>query len=276
MEPLATVGRSTLYAADVIDFLRGYDGRQFDVTVTSPPYGLGKEYEGVDDTWARDDYFGWVEMWAASLYDQTSEHGRVCVNVPLDVNLGGHLFFASEFHTSMIAAGWEFQSQIIWDKGVINNKTAYGSWMSANSPNVMTPAEIVLVYNREGWNRSRPKGPSDITKEHFMEWRTTIWSIPGAKASKLGHPAPFPLELPKRLIQLFSFKDDLILDVFAGSGTTLEAAELLGRESVGVDLVERYLKDLAIPRIEAARDVREGALTQGQERLVNAPLPTAS
>ena len=284
MDPLAAVGRTTLYASDTVEFLRAYDGRRFGVTVTSPPYNLGKDYgEGAEhDSWAAADYFDWVELWGRLLYDRTEEHGRLCLNVPLDVNLNGNRLFASDMHMSMLAAGWEFQTAVVWDKIVGSNSTAFGSWLSANAPNVMMPVELVLVYNREGWNRQRypqkaAQAATEITAEQFLEWRTTVWRFPGASAKRADQPAPFPPELPKRCLKLFSFTDDLILDPFVGSGTTCEQAELLGRESIGVDQNAAYLTELAVPRITRARDIREGALVDpAGVRLVNLTLEEAS
>lgn len=276
MDPTMVVGRSTLYVSDVVEFLSCYDGRPFDVTVSSPPYNLSKEYEGVSDAWEWDDYIGWVEYWGKSLLDCTSDHGRLCLNVPFDTFRNGHIMLAAEYNTAMQLAGWEYQSTVIWNKGVINNRTAYGSFMSASAPNVMMPAEAILVYSKGAWRRGKNGRTDDITKEQFMQWRSTIWDIPGESAKRRGHPAPFPEAIPERLIKLYSFQEDLIFDPFLGSGTTCAVAEELGRESVGVDCVQSYVEDLAVPRIQAATDFREGALTDGQgERWVNIPLTDA-
>lgn len=266
MEPLASIGRTTLYASDVVDFLKAYDGREFGITVTSPPYNLGKDYgEGANDDWALADYFDWCELWASKLYERTEAHGRLCLNVPLDVNLNGKRLFSSDVHVSMLAAGWEFQTTIVWDKGIINNKTAYGSWLSASAPNVMMPVELILVYNREGWIRGNRGRTTEITREEFMGWRTSVWSFPGASAKRANQPAPFPKELPRRCLKLFGFAEDLAFDPFVGSGTTCEVAESMGRASVGVDQSAEYLTQLAVPRITAARDAREGSITDSND-----------
>lgn len=277
MEPLASIGRTTLYAMDVIDFLKGYEGRRFGLTITSPPYNLGKEYGENHDSWETADYLDWVEYWGRLLYEQTEEHGRLCLNIPLDVNLGGKRFFPAEVHASMLAAGWEFQASIAWDKIVGSSGTAWGSWLSASAPNVIMPVELVLVYNREGWKRGRNGRTTDIAPREFLDWWNQVWRFPGARRKKDGHPAPFPPELPRRLMKLFGFAEDLHCDPFVGTGTTCEVAELLGRESVGVDNHPPYLTDEAIPRITAARDIRLGSLTDSEgQRWENLPLDSAA
>lgn len=275
MDPIATVGGASLYGADVVEFLRDYDGRPFDVTVTSPPYALGKEYEEVEAGWAWDDYTDWLELWGRCLLDRTADHGRLLLNVPIDTYRSGHIPFAAEALASMVAAGWEYQSTIIWDKGVTSNSTAYGSWLSASSPTIIVPAEAVLVLSKGDWTRGKRGRTTDITRPQFMEWRSSVWSFPGASASKAGHPAPFPTQLAERLLRLFAFREDLILDPFVGSGTTCAVAEMLGRASVGVDRDSDYLTKLAVPRIRAALDLRAGAVVDvAGTRWENLALPT--
>jgi site-specific DNA-methyltransferase (adenine-specific) len=272
--PTATIGLSHLYAGDAVQFLREYDGRQVDQTLTSPPYNLGKAYEGMPDDLAWADYLDWVELWAAHLYDVTVDHGRLVLNVPLDRNLGGeHVPFASEVLASLQAAGWRFETHVVWDKVVTNGSTAYGSWLSASAPNVVMPVEVLLVMSKGTWKRGIHGRATDITAEQFMGWRNTVWRFPGASAAKAKHPAPFPEELARRALRLFGFRQDLVLDPFVGSGTTCAVAEELGRASIGVDQSAEYLEQLAAPRIEAARDRRLGGLTDSQgQRWENLPL----
>lgn len=263
--PTASVGLARLYAADAVQFLQEYEGRAFDVTLTSPPYELGKEYDGLADDLAWGDYLEWTRSWAGHILDLTVDHGRLLVNVPINRNLGDeHVPFADEVLEALEEVGWRYETHVIWDKGVINSKTAYGSWMSASAPAVIMPVETLLVLSKGSWIRGKHGRDTDIGRDQFMEWRSSVWRIPGASAKKLGHPAPYPEAFVERALRLFAFRQDLIFDPFLGSGTTCAVAEWLGRESIGVDQSERYLLDLAVPRIEAARDRRTGALTDGK------------
>lgn len=267
-------GKSTLYASDAVEFLRAYTGRPFDVTVTSPPYGLDKRYDGTTDAWEWADYLDWTEQWGKWLLERTSERGRLILNIPLDSFFGGRRIpFDAEVTMSMIAAGWTYQTKIIWDKIVTTSKTAYGSWMSPSAPTVFMPAEAIIVFSKGDWVRGKHGRTSDIARDEFMEYRSSIWRRRGESAKTRGHPAPYPEEIVRRALLLFAFKEDLIFDPFVGSGTTCAVAERLGMESVGVDVSAEYLGTLATPRILAAADEREGALVDSAGvRYINSSL----
>lgn len=131
----------------------------------------------------------------------------------------------------------------------MNGSCAWGSWMSAKSPRLRDIHEYLLVFTKEGFSRP-DRGESDISKEDFMSGTLSVWNIPPESAKKVGHPAPFPVELAEKVIKLFSYKDDVILDPFCGSGTTCLAANRSGRSYVGYDIVAEYC-DLARARIAA-------------------------
>lgn len=274
MTPSITAGRSSLYASDVVDFLKAYGGRPFDVTVTSPPYGLDKRYDGTTDAWEWADYLDWTEQWGKHLLERTSGGGRLALNVPIDSFFGGRRTpFDAEITMAMIAAGWTYQTKIVWDKIVTTSKTAYGSWMSPSAPTVFMPAEVLIVFSKGGWVRGKKGRTSDISRDEFMEYRSEIWRHHGESAKARNHPAPYPEEIVRRALLLFAFKEDLIFDPFVGSGTTCAVAERLGMESVGVDTSLDYLTELAAPRIRKASDEREGALVDSNGlRYVNASL----
>ena len=108
IEPFASVGKSRLYASDICDFLVQYDGRPFDVTITSPPYNLKKEYTGFLDTLAWEEYLQWIEKWAKLLLERTSPHGRLCINVPIDSNLNGHVPFDADITRVLMDVEWQY------------------------------------------------------------------------------------------------------------------------------------------------------------------------
>ena len=119
--------------------------------------------------------------------------------------------------------------------------------MSASSPHIIAPAELIVVMYKDRWKKTY-KGKSDISKDEFLEWTNGVWTFSGESKKKIGHPAPFPVELPKRCIKLFSYKGDVVLDPFAGSGTTLLAANMLGRKVFGIEISREYC-ELAMKRI---------------------------
>lgn len=173
--------------------------------------------------------------------------GRICVNT---ANTGRKPYCPLTAHTWKIltSIGFLGRGEIIWDKGNLqNNKTSWGSWTSAANPTLRDRHEYVLVACKAQFARNR-KGVSTITSEEFTKYTQSIWDIAPAHASRVGHPAPFPLELPRRLIKLYSYVSDVVWDPLCGSGTTCLAALQEGRHYIGTDLSPEYV-DLARKRV---------------------------
>ena len=131
----------------------------------------------------------------------------------------------------------------------ISRHTAWGSWKSASAPHIIAPVEVIIVLYKRQWKRERA-GKSDITGDEFKSWVKGVWSFNGESARRVGHEAPFPRELPKRCIKLFSFVGDTILDPFCGSGTTLIEAAVNHRKSIGIEKEEKYCR-LSLSRVKA-------------------------
>lgn len=130
----------------------------------------------------------------------------------------------------------------------ISRRTAWGSWKSASAPVVIAPAELIVVLYKYEWKKTNGSIISDITGDEFKDWTYGMWTFNGESKKRIGHPAPFPKELPYRCIKMFSFVDDLVFDPFAGSGTTLIVASNTGRRAVGTELDKGYC-ELAKNRI---------------------------
>ncbi len=142
------------------------------------------------------------------------------------------------------------RGEIIWNKASsASPSTAWGSWLSAANPVLRDIHEYILVFSKESFSRKRGTKKNTIASENFMEWTKSVWTFPAVSAKSIGHPAPFPEELPHRLIQLYTFKDDVVLDPFCGSGTACIAAIKDGRHYIGYDVEEKYVQ-LANQRIK--------------------------
>ena len=150
----------------------------------------------------------------------------------------------------MIDIGFRMRGEIIWNKGAgAGVSMAWGSWMSAANPVLRDVHEYILVFSKGEYSRKKPKDKKNtISKEQFMEWTKSVWTMSPESAKKIGHPAPFPVELPFRLLQLYSFTGDIVLDPFMGSGSTAIAALKAGRKYVGYEIDSEYIK-LAQERI---------------------------
>jgi site-specific DNA-methyltransferase (adenine-specific) len=240
-----------------------------DLVVTSPPYNLDVSYNGYADDLPYPFYLEWVRLWATALLRIARSGGRVCVNIPLDSNKGGKRPVYADYVRIFLETGWRYQTTIVWNEQNISRRTAWGSWRSPSAPFVTAPVEMIPVFYKDTWRR--PKGqrqtdlqrdeflawtlgtwelPADLQEEELQAWIEKAWSFPGENPKKVKHPAPFPVELPRRLIKLYSYLDDVILDPFLGSGTTAVAAKQLGRRCIGIDVDPTYCQ-IAMERVGA-------------------------
>ncbi len=208
-----------------------------DITITSPPYNVGLEYDNTDDTITYDAYLKFTRKWLSNVFHWTKSTGRLCLNVGLDKNKNGKRPVCADITRLALEVGWKYHATVIWNEGNISRRTAWGSWLSASAPHVIAPVEVILILYKDEWKRNK-SGITTITKEQFMEYVLGMWTFNGSK--KNGHIAPFPPELPKRCIRLFSYEDDVILDPFVGSGTTVLESLDNNRQSVGIDISKEY------------------------------------
>lgn len=227
-----------------------------DLIVTSPPYNVDIHYNSYDDRITYEQYLEFTEKWLFKAYHLLKEDGRLCLNIPLDKNKGGQQSVGADITTIAKKIGFKYHSTIIWNEGNISKRTAWGSFMSAAAPYVIAPVEIIVILYKKIWKKLSGSRKSDITKEEFMQWTNGIWTFSGESKKKIGHPAPFPVELPRRCIKLFSFVGDTVLDPFMGSGTTLIAAYLNNRKGIGVEIDRSYC-ELAIKRLQQEAKINQ-------------------
>jgi site-specific DNA-methyltransferase (adenine-specific) len=222
-----------------------------DLIVTSPPYNVDIKYNTHDDQISYERYLEFSEKWMRRCYEWLKDDGRFCLNIPLDINKGGQQSVGADLTeiAKSDKVGFKYHSTIIWNEGNISRRTAWGSWMSASAPYVIAPVEVIIVLYKKSWKKTSGSRESDITRKEFMDLTNGLWTFSGEKKSRIGHPAPFPVELPRRCMKLFSYKGDTILDPFLGSGSTLVATRLNDRNGIGIDIDMRYCK-IAIERLQ--------------------------
>lgn len=209
------------------------------IVITSPPYNVGKEY---DKDMSIEEYRSLLSRVWKECKRVLVPGGRICINI---ANIGRkpympmHVFITED----MLKLGWLMRGEIIWNKGAsVGASTAWGSWLSAKNPILRDVHEYILIFSKDTFSRDKTNKKSTISKEEFLEFTKSVWNIQTASAKRIGHPAPFPLELPYRLIQLYTFENDVVLDPFIGSGQTAIAALKTNRKYVGYEIKEDYVK----------------------------------
>lgn len=217
--------------------------------VTSPPYNVGKDY---DENLTLEEYREFLRRVWQEVKRVLVPGGRACINI---ANLGRkpyiplHTFIVDD----MLDLGFLMRGEVIWNKGSSGSpSTAWGTWLSPKNPVLRDVHEYILIFSKGTFTRANPyKRRSTLKREEFLEFTKSVWNFPAESATRVGHPAPFPLELPYRLIQLYTFEGEVVLDPFMGSGQTAIAALKCGRYFVGYEINEDYVR-LAERRIREA------------------------
>jgi len=215
--------------------------------VTSPPYNVGKEY---DENLTLQEYRQFLKQVWKEVCRVLVPGGRACINI---ANLGRkpyiplHAFIVED----MLELGFLMRGEVIWNKASSSSpSTAWGSWLSAANPTLRDIHEYILIFSKDMFGRRNVhKRRSSISQEEFLEFTKSVWTFPAEPARAVGHPAPFPVELPYRLLQLYTFEGEVILDPFMGSGQAAIAAMKTNRRYVGYDISEEYVR-LAEKRIK--------------------------
>ena len=255
--------------------------RSVHLMVTSPPYSVGKDY---DEDWSLEEYRALLKAAWKETKRVLVPGGRACINV---ANLGRKPYIPLHAYIiqDMERLGFLMRGEIIWDKGSsAGASTAWGSWLSASNPYIRDQHEYILVFSKDSYQRPRLEGrENSIGREEFMAstrsmWRLqegepeefpvpTVWEMNSESATRVGHPAPFPVELPKRCIELYTYRDEVIYDPFMGSGTTGVAAVTCGRRFVGYEITPEY-QERAMQRIHATQmeQLYESATSESAQR----------
>ena len=208
--------------------------------ITSPPYNVGKEY---DNDLTLDEYLELLTGVFREVHRKLVTGGRACINI---ANIGRKPYIPLHAMVIeiMLDLGFLMRGEIIWDKSAsAGGSCAWGSWMSASNPVLRDYHEYILVFSKDSYSKNKKQEKRDtVGHDDFIQWTQSVWKFPAVNAKKIGHPAPFPVELPHRLINLYSYEGDVVLDPFCGSGSTCIAAIRNNRRYIGYDIKEEYIE----------------------------------
>lgn len=228
-----------------VDVIHCHDSRKMEhlpdnsihLMVTSPPYNVGKDYE---EDLSLTEYKNLLGDVMQETYRVLVEGGRACINI---ANIGRKPYIPLHALVIELAneCGFLMRGEVIWDKGASSGSScAWGSWRSASNPCLRDVHEYILIFSKGSFNR-RSKGQNTIGRDEFIDATKSVWTLPTASAKKEQHPAPFPVELPARLIQLYSYEGDIVLDPFMGGGSTAIASIESDRRYVGYEIDKKYV-----------------------------------
>jgi site-specific DNA-methyltransferase (adenine-specific) len=258
LNPVHSSNKMKLYNNDCLDVIHCLQCDSIDLLITSPPYNvnLGKNkfnkssYDLYNDNKDHKEYILWMESIFDALYSKLKKGSRICINIGDGKN--GKVPTHSDIIQFMTKIGYLPFANIIWNKGQVGSRCSWGSWMSPSSPSFVNSYEFILIFAKES-KKLQAKGETDLERQEFIDWSLGIWNIkPETQMKKIGHPAMMPLEIPKRLIKMLSWKDSTVFDPFNGAGTTGLACQLLNRKYIAAELSSDYC-EISVNRWQNAK-----------------------
>lgn len=241
--------KNTIINGDSLKVLNYLPKESVHLIITSPPYNLSIDYANHNDELPYEEYLAWMKQIWKGCKDVLVKGGRLCINIGENKRQNINTPTHSSFIQQCSELGFLYRGTIIWNKNSSAKHCAWGSWQSASSPHIVPRHEYIIIFSKDDYKLEGKKENTDMNGDEFMEYTRSVWNMGTESKTKIGHPAPFPLELPKRLIKFYSFQGQTVLDIFSGSGTVGVASHQLDRNFILIDNSLEYCQ-LAKKRIE--------------------------
>ncbi|HTT26097.1 MAG TPA: site-specific DNA-methyltransferase [Thermoplasmata archaeon] len=246
--PASNAVRDRVLHGDALEALRRLPSESVHLAITSPPYNLGIPYLGYADRRGAEEYLAWLRSVWKELHRVLVDGGRFALNVA-PTSIKDFRPIHHDLSTDLRALGYIMRTEIIWYKQTMGRRTAWGSWRSPSNPHIIPSWEYVLVFSKGRWKLDGERSRIDISSEEFQQFSDGFWHIPPERTRK-GHPAPFPEELIERLVKFYSYRGNLVLDMFGGTGTVAAVARRLGRHFLSIDSSPEYCQ-IILDRVRA-------------------------
>lgn len=250
-----------IICGDCLEVMSQIPDETVHLAVTSPPYNLGIKYDNHDDSLAYDNYLEWMKKVWIETKRVLVQGGRFALNIA-PTSIKNFRPIHHDFSNQLREIGMTMRTEIIWYKQTMKRRTAWGSWMSPSNPHIVPSWEYVLVFCKDSWTLEGDSKDRDITNDEFMRFSDGFWYIP-PESQRRGHPTPFPEMLIYRLIKFYTYKGNVVLDMFGGTGTVAAVAQKTGRHFIHIDISQKYC-EISKQRLETARMLQELPLSVGR------------
>jgi site-specific DNA-methyltransferase (adenine-specific) len=250
-----------IICGDVLEVMAEIPENTVHLAITSPPYNLSINYDSYKDDLAYEEYLDWTKKVWLETKRVLESGGRFALNIA-PTSIKNFRPIHHDFANQLREIGMIFRTEIVWYKQTMKRRTAWGSWRSPANPHIVPSWEYILVFSKDSWTIESDSKDADITTDEFMRFSDGFWYIP-PESQRRGHPTPFPEELIYRLIKFYTYKGNVVLDMFGGTGTVAVVAQKTGRHFIHIDISPKYC-EIAKQRLETARMLQEFPVSAGR------------
>ena len=227
-----------IHSGDALKVLKTFPANSIQMAMTSPPYNIGIRYDVYEDDRRYKAYLAWLKKIWIELYRVLGRGGRFALNIA-PTSIANFRPVHHDTARDLRDIGFRMRTEIIWYKQNIRKRTAWGSWRSPSNAHILPSWEYVMIFHKRDWKLRGDRKKADITAKEFLKCSDGFWKIQPETRRK-DHPAPFPEELVYRLIKFYTYRDNVVLDAFGGTGIVALVALKTGRHFIHIDISKKY------------------------------------